>query len=267
MPVVAIKSPAMEWYIKTHQVGLVYETVDDIIDQLEELKEMDVSGKAEFMEDKIDRLIGFYRTAIWQRNRPFESVRLTIDDIRNREESHLDSVYELYHGGHEDTIKRIDRIVEEARGDLLDIGTSGGIIPLLYARKNGHRAVGIDLSEVHLQRAMTYREKEPEDVKSRVSFENAEAERLPYKPESLDTVVMGQLLEHVLNAEVVIEEALRVLKPDGMLIVSVPAGMMADPKHLRFYNEQSFRAQLEPFCCVENIEHIGPRMLAVCSKG
>lgn len=267
LPVIAIKSPAMEWYINAHQAGLVYETVDDIIDHLADLKAIDVSGKAEFMEDEIDLLVGFYRTLSWQRNRPFESVRLTMEDIRNREESHLDSVYELYHAGHEQTVRRIDRIVAEAKGDLLDIGTSGGIIPLLYAQKNGHRAAGIDLSETHLQRAEALRNQEPEDIRSRLSFVVAQAEQLPYSSESLDTIVMGQLLEHVLDPEVVIEEALRVLKQDGRLIVSVPAGVMADPKHLRHYTEQSFRAQLEPFCRVDSIEHIGPRVLAICSKG
>ncbi|MBI2268210.1 MAG: class I SAM-dependent methyltransferase [Candidatus Blackburnbacteria bacterium] len=50
----------------------------------------------------------------------------------------------------------------------------------------------------------------------------ADAKKLPFKTNSFDTALLLQVLEHVDDPERVIKEASRVLKPNGVLIVSVP---------------------------------------------
>lgn len=48
------------------------------------------------------------------------------------------------------------------------------------------------------------------------------AEALPIKTEVIDTVLLLNVLEHVLNAEAALSEIARVLKPNGTLILEVP---------------------------------------------
>lgn len=46
--------------------------------------------------------------------------------------------------------------------------------------------------------------------------------RLPYRDESVDVVVAGEVLEHVVDTEGFARETLRVLKPEGALVVTTP---------------------------------------------
>lgn len=50
----------------------------------------------------------------------------------------------------------------------------------------------------------------------------ADAKKLPFDTGTLDTVLMLQVLEHIDNPELAIKEASRVLKKEGILIISVP---------------------------------------------
>lgn len=60
------------------------------------------------------------------------------------------------------------------------------------------------------------------------------AENLPYGDDTFDAVVLCEILEHVLDVGIVMHEALRVLKPGGMVALSVPFG----PWHLGLPPEQ-----------------------------
>ena len=50
----------------------------------------------------------------------------------------------------------------------------------------------------------------------------ADAKKLPFKENSFDMALLLKVLEHVDSPEKVIKEASRVLKPNGVLIISVP---------------------------------------------
>lgn len=50
----------------------------------------------------------------------------------------------------------------------------------------------------------------------------ADAKKLPFNSNSFDTALLIQVLEHIDGPEEVIKEAARVLKPSGVLIISVP---------------------------------------------
>jgi SAM-dependent methyltransferase len=52
---------------------------------------------------------------------------------------------------------------------------------------------------------------------------NIETERLPFADESFDTVVFNELFEHLrINPVFTLTEVLRIMKPDGILILSTP---------------------------------------------
>jgi len=50
----------------------------------------------------------------------------------------------------------------------------------------------------------------------------ADAHALPFISGSMDSILLLEVLEHLKNPEVAIKEAFRVLKPEGILLVSVP---------------------------------------------
>ena len=53
-----------------------------------------------------------------------------------------------------------------------------------------------------------------------VAYVVASAERLPFAPESFDIVLMFEVLEHLREPAVALQEAARVLRPNGVLVLS-----------------------------------------------
>ena len=119
--------------------------------------------------------------------------------------------------------RRIDYIKSHAIGKILDIGADSGYI---LAQCGG--GVGLDISGERLGAAKYYY---PD-----MDYVQAVAEHLPFT-ERFDTVILGELLEHVIEPETVLKEAMRALKPDGQLIVTVPDEVEGqshmNPEHLR----------------------------------
>lgn len=118
---------------------------------------------------------------------------------------------------------RIDYIKSHAAGEVLDIGTDSGYI---LAQCGG--GIGLDISRERLGAARYYYPNS--------DYMQATAEHLPFR-EHFDTVVMGELFEHVLDPEIVIREAVKVLKEGGRLIITVPDEIEGqshmNPEHLR----------------------------------
>lgn len=93
-----------------------------------------------------------------------------------------------------------------------------------------------------------------------------QGEKTSFDDGEFDTVSLGQILEHVINPERLLDEATRVLKPGGTLIASVPMGSLGDPKHLRWFDKRSFVTLLDQYVKIHQCELIGPRLCAVGSK-
>ncbi|WP_161784346.1 class I SAM-dependent methyltransferase [Aquabacterium sp. NJ1] len=71
-----------------------------------------------------------------------------------------------------------------------------------------------------------------------------EREQLPYPDGSVDEIYSSQVFEHLRDLNAVMEECHRVLRPQGLLHVTVPywssEGAFRDPTHVRFFSEKSF---------------------------
>ena len=82
---------------------------------------------------------------------------------------------------------------------------------------------------------------------SRTDFIVAEATALPFEDLSIDTVVMTQVLEHVFEYEKALSEAVRVLKTDGVMLLSVPFiyHAHATPYDFHRFSEYGLRALLQ----------------------
>jgi SAM-dependent methyltransferase len=98
---------------------------------------------------------------------------------------------------------------------VVDIGCGDGMATDLAARANpGHRFVGLDWSADALRQAQARGL-----TLVRASVESA---GLPIASASADVMIMSELIEHLVDPDSVLEEAWRVLKPGGTLLLSTP---------------------------------------------
>ena len=94
-------------------------------------------------------------------------------------------------------------------GKVLDIGCGAGFLCNTLA-KEGYTLHGIDLSAASLHRA------QEQDLTKSVSYKEAPAENLPFEASTFDAVCAMDLLEHVQDPKLIVQEASRVLKPGGL---------------------------------------------------
>ena len=99
-------------------------------------------------------------------------------------------------------------------GRLLDVGCGGGHL-LRAARGEGWRAVGTDLGHAACRAARET---------AAAPIAQAEATALPFRDGVLDAVTLVNVLDHTAAARRTLEEAARVLRPGGLLVLRVPNG-------------------------------------------
>ncbi|TWT43715.1 Ubiquinone biosynthesis O-methyltransferase [Phycisphaerae bacterium RAS1] len=135
---------------------------------------------------------------------------------------------------------RIHWMCSRVRGErVLDIGCSQGIASMILGRE-GHHVVGVDVDAEALRFAEEDRRRGPEDIRERVEFRLVGSGRLPFDDGAFDTVLLGEILEHLTRPELVLAEARRVLRPDGRVVITVPFGVHPDPDHKRTFFLRSF---------------------------
>lgn len=97
-------------------------------------------------------------------------------------------------------------------GRCLDAGCGGGAMLLEAAWTMP--AFGVDLSNQALDHARS---------RGLTRLVKAEAGALPFAPESFDSVLVLDVLEHHARPEELLREIRRVLRPDGVVVITVPA--------------------------------------------
>jgi SAM-dependent methyltransferase len=114
-------------------------------------------------------------------------------------------------------LRLLDTAVEPADRPLwiLDVGCGDGSATSLTAeRARGHRVVGLDWSGSAIRMA---RRRGLTLVRGDLG-----APGLPIAGASIDVVVMSELVEHLVDPDLGVSEALRVLRPGGHLLLSTP---------------------------------------------
>jgi len=115
---------------------------------------------------------------------------------------------------------------------LLDIAPTDRVIDLgcgtgrhvLELSKTPSDIIGADISrdDIRAGRYLLEIMRRRDEVKARVHWLQTAGERLPFKDGAFDRVICTETLEHVDDEHVLARELARVLKPGGILAVSVP---------------------------------------------
>ncbi len=98
---------------------------------------------------------------------------------------------------------------------VIDIGCGAGTSSRLWAER-GHEVCGLD---VNAKLVGIARERAAADNQN-IRFDVGSATALPYESSLFDVCVLPELLEHVAEWEPCLEEAVRVLRPGGVLYLS-----------------------------------------------
>ena len=148
-------------------------------------------------------------------------------------------------------------------GKFCDIGCGIGAVAGIYAMLSGKKSYGIDQSLT----AMKHASKESLYFGVSCAFSVGNIYKVGIKNGAFDTVYLGQILEHLEDEKGALDEAMRLLRPGGKLIVSVPVeGRIPDDDHVREYTKESLRELLENMK-LENIafHDVDPRRFVVTS--
>lgn len=108
-----------------------------------------------------------------------------------------------------------------------DIGCNAGSQSFIWARR-GHRVRGLDINEPLLEIARG----RARELGLAVDFDVGSATSLPWDKESVDICLMPELLEHVADWESCLGEAVRVLRPGGIVFLSTTNRLC--PRQLEF---------------------------------
>ena len=146
---------------------------------------------------------------------------------------------------------------------VVDIGCSNSALVELLPDKSKY-TIGIDV-DIDALKSISKRS-------AKLQLIHAQAESLPLKTEFAEVVLLLDVLEHTQDEKMVISEAHRILKPNGLLIMSIPnKGLFSflDPQNLshrikagnkkivhRHYSEKDIRRLLFRIFTVET-KHYG----------
>ena len=153
--------------------------------------------------------------------------------------------------------KRIDWFCDQiSENNILDIGCSQGILPILLGRK-GLIVTGIDNDEESINYAKDMLSKENDDVKYKVKFICDDFLEYDFGDKKFAVIVMGEVLEHLDEPLVFLKKASSLLMPEGKFIVSVPFGINRHPDHKRTYYFYNFYKQVNQYFSVEEVIYMG----------
>ncbi len=98
--------------------------------------------------------------------------------------------------------------------EFLDIGCGDMSLMRFLPRNFWYNAIDISLSEFHLKRVLNKREK--------INVALASATSIPLDSTSISLAVSTEVLEHIPDIDKALSELYRILKPGGILIISIP---------------------------------------------
>jgi SAM-dependent methyltransferase len=105
---------------------------------------------------------------------------------------------------------------------VLDAGCGSGRHLRGLAKLPGLKIVGIDRNAADVDAAIKTLNEMPDALSRDFSVTCADITHLPFEDETFDCVICSEVLEHIPEHKDAVRELVRVLKPKGALVVSVP---------------------------------------------
>lgn len=173
-----------------------------------------------------------------------------------------DRIMDAYYGkmGEEfmrKTQERVHWVCASVRGErILDVGCSQGIVPILLGRE-GKQVVGLDTDAEAIAVAEAHVSAGPAHVKDYVRFVIADFMGYDFSGQSFDTVIMSEVLEHLVDPGAFVAHASRLLVDGGTLVVTLPFGINDFIDHKRTYYLVEAYELLARFFEVSEVELFG----------
>ena len=101
---------------------------------------------------------------------------------------------------------------QKKRGKLLDIGCGTGDFAALL-KTLGYKAYGLELEKNAVKLA---------NKKGVITKQGSFVTGLPYKDKEFDVLFAGEVIEHTIDDDLFLKECYRILKPNGLLILTTP---------------------------------------------
>ncbi len=144
---------------------------------------------------------------------------------------------------------RVNPVLANLKGkNVLDIGSSTGIFAV-YMAQAGFEVSCVDIADEYLKIVNELADKY--SLKDRISTYLHDATLLEkiFKQDSFDNVWIGEIIEHFENSTVLIRQTMRVLKPGGRILLTVPyQDACYDAFHMRqFTTEEDIKAIFKEF--------------------
>ena len=124
--------------------------------------------------------------------------------------------------------RMVDRIVEAAPGNVLDVATGTAGVAMQIAARSGARVVGLDLTPEMLLRGRERIVRRGQAA--RIHVLQGDAQRLPFHDGVFDALSFTYLLRYVPDPAATLREMVRVLRPGGRMAsleFFVPSNPMA----------------------------------------
>ncbi len=154
------------------------------------------------------------------------------------------------------------KVVRYLEGRTLDVGC--GIGDLCLFREN---TVGCDVNPYNVNHC------KERGVKEAYLIEDG----FPFPEKAFDSVLLDNVLEHLEEPSIVLDEVRRVLKDGGRFVVGVPGekGYASDPDHKVFYDKEGLRALMKSygfreettFCTPVDLKFLSKKLRQYCLYG
>lgn len=105
-----------------------------------------------------------------------------------------------------------------SRSNMLDLGCGNGAVATWLCRTFGCSVTGVDLSSVRIANANEMRQRQPDEIREKLTFVKASATELPCADASFSHVWSQAVIYHVHEKEKALKEVFRVLAPDGKFV-------------------------------------------------
>lgn len=113
--------------------------------------------------------------------------------------------------------QRVIELFDRPGGKVLDVGCGPGVTVDPLVRERGCEWWGVDVSERMIEDGRRRYGSDP-----RVHFSVGDIERLSFEDRFFDAILCVGVVEYLASDQIAIREMLRVLKPGGTLIVTLP---------------------------------------------